>query len=79
MESRLNLGFTPDQIAGNMNFESYDGVIGYQTIYRLIKKTNGEAFSHAKVSVIGSGMALRLEAASFLTERIFISDQTAWI
>jgi len=42
------------------------GVIGYHTIYRLINKTNGVAFSRAKVNVIGRIRVMRLEPASFL-------------
>ncbi|MDP0589917.1 MAG: hypothetical protein QS748_12335 [Candidatus Endonucleobacter bathymodioli] len=61
VKSQLDLGFTPEQIAGRMKLESYDEAIGYQTIDRLIKKTNRAAFSCAQVNVIGSAMVLRLE------------------
>ncbi|MDP0589170.1 MAG: hypothetical protein QS748_08240 [Candidatus Endonucleobacter bathymodioli] len=79
VKSQLGLGFTPEQIAGRMKLESYNGPMGYQTIYRLIKKTNGAAFSRAKVNVIGSAMVLRLEPASFLIAWILMSAWTAWI
>jgi len=38
VKSQLGLGFTLEQIAGRMKLESYNGAMGYQTIYRLIKK-----------------------------------------
>ena len=38
VKSQLSLGFTPEQIAGRMKLESFNGMISCQTIYRLIKK-----------------------------------------
>ncbi|MDP0588187.1 MAG: hypothetical protein QS748_02875 [Candidatus Endonucleobacter bathymodioli] len=51
------------------HLESYNGPIGCQNIYRLIKKINGSAFSRAKVNVIVSAMVTRLNPVSFLTSR----------
>ena len=44
VKSQLGLGFTPEQMAGRMKLESYNGAMGYQTIYRLYPLLTPYAF-----------------------------------
>ncbi|MDP0588658.1 MAG: hypothetical protein QS748_05455 [Candidatus Endonucleobacter bathymodioli] len=57
-----------------MKLKYYNGEIGYQTIYILIKKTNTTVSSSAKKNVIGTARVLRLDSTRLISDRMDIDE-----
>lgn len=74
---QLSLGLTPEKIAGLVKLEPYNRALGCQTVYRLIKRSNGPAFSCEKENVIVS--VQRLESTKCLVVWILMNALTMGI